>query len=206
MADTKGSALALATSPAQYGTYLIGITTPTATPTNNNVKIGEFFTEQFLALTTAYTTASGSVALQKLFNVPTNGLFNVSAATSYFFEGEFDLSAMSATTGTFSFGFLGTATLTSVKYTAQAVKSAIGTPTSPLMTTAAVATITALVATNTNTVGHATVQGIVRVNAAGTLIPAFAISVASAAVVGVNSWFRLVPIGSNTLTNSGNVS
>lgn len=205
MADTKGSALALATSPAQYGSYLIGITTPTGTPTNNNFKVGETFMEQFLALTTAYTGTS-TTALQKLFNVPTNGAFNVTATTSYFFEGEFDLSAMSASTGTFGFGFLGTATITSVKYTALSVKATIGTATAPFMTTGIVATATQLNATTTATVGHAYITGIIRINAAGTLIPAFNVSVAAAAAVGVNSWFRLVPIGSNTLTNSGNVS
>lgn len=204
MADAKASTFSVATVP-QYGSYLIGLTTPTTTPTDVNLKVGEFFTEQFMALTTAYTGTS-TTSLQKLFNVPTNGAFNVSAATSYFFEGEFDLSAMSSTTGTFGFGFLGTATITSVKYTAESIKSAIGTPTAPLMTTAIAATATQLNATTTNTVGHARLSGIVRINAAGTLIPAFNVSVAAAAVVGVNSWFRLVPIGTGTTTSSGNVS
>jgi hypothetical protein len=159
--------------------------------------------EQFISLTSTYTLSSSS-SLQKLFNSTTNGAMTVKGSTSYFFECEFDLSSMSASSGAFSFGFGGTATITSLKYTAVANKAAIGTATASLMTTATVATATALVAANTTTTGHARISGIVRVNAGGTLIPQVALGVAAAAVVGTNSWFRITPIGTNTVTNIGN--
>jgi hypothetical protein len=205
MADTKASAFPLLTTPAQYGTYVSVIGSPTTTPTNNNLKVGEFFTEQFLALSTAYTGTSVTT-LQKLFNVPTNGAVNVTASTSYFFTGEFDLSAMSASSGTFGFGFLGTATITSIKWTTLATKTAISGVNSAFMTTGTTTASTQISAATTTATGHAIFSGIVRINAAGTFIPAFSVSIAAAAIVGVNSWFRIVPIGANTATSSGNVS
>jgi hypothetical protein len=164
--------------------------------------------EQFVALTAAYTLTS-QTTLQKLFNATTAGALTVNAATSYFFECSFDLTAMSGTTGTFSFGFLGTATLTSVRYVSAAQKAdAVNTapPVTAQMVTSTQAAATVLVATSTTTTGGAVIKGIVRVNAAGTLIPATAISVATTAVVSVNSWFRLTPVGTNVVTNVGNWS
>jgi pectate lyase-like protein len=162
--------------------------------------------EQFTAITGTLTLGTGTT-LQKLFNATTNGTLTVPALTSYFFECEFDLTGMSGTTGTFSFGFGGTATLTSVKYIAYAQKTAaIGTPATAQMTVANVATATPLVSTSTTTTGSARISGIIRVNAAGTLIPSVALSVGIAAVVGVNSWFRITPVGVNTITNVGNWS
>jgi polygalacturonase len=163
-------------------------------------------TEQFMALTAAYTLGAGT-ALQKLLNATANGALTVPALTSFFFECEFDLTGMSSTTGTLAFGFGGTATLTSVKYIAYAQKSAaIATPATAQVTVANVATAVPLVATSVTTTGSAYITGIVRVNAAGTLIPSVALSVGIAAVVGVNSWFRIVPVGPNTVTSAGNWS
>lgn len=158
--------------------------------------------EQFMSLTATYTLTS-QTALQKIFNATTNGALTVQASTSYFFECEFDLSAMSASSGDFSFGFGGTATLTSLKWTSDASKNAVGTPSTSQMVTATVATATSLVTANTTTTGHAYITGIVRVNAGGTLIPQVGLGVAAAAVVGTNSWFRITPIGTNTVTNVG---
>ena len=158
--------------------------------------------EEYVFLSATYTLTS-QTALQKLFNSSTNGALTVDAATSYFFECEFDLSAMSVTSGSFSFGFGGTATLTSLKYTSVASKTAIGTPSTAQITTATVATATGLVSASITATGHAIIKGIIRINAGGTLIPSVGLGIASAAVVGINSWFRIVPIGTNTNTQFG---
>lgn len=160
-------------------------------------------TAQFIRLTSTYTLTS-QTGLQKIFNSTTNGAFTAAGSTSYRFEVEFDLSSMSATSGNFGFGFLGTATLTSVKYVSTASKTAIGTPSTTQITTSSVATATGLVSANTTTTGHARITGIVAVNAGGTLIPAVSLGVAAAAVVGVNSYFSLTPIGTNTQTSTSN--
>ena len=149
-----------------------------------------------------YTLAS-QTTLQKLFATTTNGALTVEAGTTYFFECEFNLSAMSATSGAFSFGFLGTATFTSLKYTSIAAKSAIGTPSTTQIVTATVATATALVTASVTTTGHAFIRGVIRTNAAGTIIPAVALGIASAGIVGVDSWFTLIKAGTNTSTLFG---
>lgn len=165
--------------------------------------------EQFVALTTTYTLATGT-ALQKLFNATTNGALTVAASTSYFFECEFDLS--STPSGAISFGFGGTATLTSLKYTAVSEKGAtnLTTPTTPAFVAGTAAAAQILVATTTAGTGVFTsrIRGIVRINATGTLVPEVAVDVSTttAAVVGTNSFFRVWPVGSNTAVDVGNWS
>ena len=157
---------------------------------------------QFESLTATFTLTSQTAA-QKLFNTPTNGAFTAAASTSYFFECEYSLSSMSATSGSFGFALGGTATLTSVEWQSTGVKAATtATATAPQMTFNATASNTTLVTASTATNGHVYITGIVRVNAGGTIIPQVSLGVAAAAVVGVNSWFRITPIGTNTATNT----
>jgi hypothetical protein len=161
-------------------------------------------TEQFITLTSAYTLTSQTAA-QKLFNSSTNGALTVQAATAYFFECFYSLSAMSSTSGSFGFALGGTATLTSQLWQTEGNKAALATAASA-QNTVNTAANTALVTATTNTVGWAKVWGKVRVNAAGTLIPQVSLGIASAAVVGVDSYFRIWPVGAATVTRVGNWS
>lgn len=159
--------------------------------------------EEYVFLNATYTLTS-QTALQKLFNATTNGAVTVESNVSYFFECVFDLSTMSATSGNFGFGFLGTATLINLKYNSTAQKSAaIGVPATSQAVVSTVATATGLVTASTIATGSARIRGIIRVNAGGTLIPSVSLGVAAAAVVGLNSYFRIVPIGTNSQTNVG---
>jgi hypothetical protein len=164
---------------------------------------GIMVTEQFMSLTAPYTLTSQTAA-QPIFNTPSNGAFNAKAQTSYFFEGLFSLTSMGATSGTFGFALGGTATLTSQNWMSSSVRS--GTQSSPtsMQGTRNTSANLAIVASATTASGYATIRGIVRVNAAGTLIPSVSLSVAAAAIVGTNSYFRIYPIGTNTVTNIGN--
>lgn len=173
--------------------------------THNTSERGVMPAEQFILSNTTYTGIS-QTALQKLFNSPTNGAFNVKSATTYRFECEFDLSAMSVTSGTFSFGFLGTATFSSLRYRSEAVKAALATASTNQMTTGVAATAQVITAASTSATGTAKISGIIRVNAAGTLIPAFGLSIAAAAVVQPNAFFKIYPIGTNTVISSGNIT
>ena len=165
---------------------------------------GVVSSKQYTSLVNPYTMTSATT-LQKLFNVPTNGAFNAKAGTTYYFECSFDLSAMSALTGTFSFGFGGTATITSIKYNATAQKTAaLGIPATTQTSRVTTAASTVLVTTSLITTGTAYITGIIRVNTAGTLIPSTALSVAAPAIVGANSFFIINPIGTNTTTTVGN--
>lgn len=169
---------------------------------------GVVHTEQFITLTAAYTTPTGTAGtLKQLFNSTTNGALTVSGSTTYFFECYFTLSSMSATSGTFSFGLAGTATYSSVAYYSQGLKSAI-TNATPVMSnqTSAAAQVVGSNAGNTTTTGFAYIKGKIVISTGGTIIPSFALSVAAAAVVGNNSYFRLTPVGTNTVTNIGNWS
>lgn len=156
----------------------------------------------YITQTSAYTTPTGTTALKQLFNATTNGALTVAGTTTYFFECDFDLTAISATSGTFSFGLLGTATYTRVKYWATAKKAAASQG-SALLTIGTSATATALVAANTTTTGQATIRGKIVVGTGGTIIPAVAFSVASPAVVGVDSYFKIWAAGSNTEVEIG---
>lgn len=166
--------------------------------------------EQFTALASAYTLAS-STSAQQLFNATTSGALTVPAATSYFFECEFDLTALSATSGTFSFGFGGTATIASCKYYAKAQKayaagavSAAGTAWQEMTVTTSAATV--LVTASTVTTGAAYLRGIIRTTAAGTLIPQVTLSQLATPVVSAGSWFRAWPVGTSTVASVGNWS
>jgi len=109
--------------------------------------------EQFITLTTAFTTATGTAnVLKALFNSPANGTLTVAGSTTYFFECFFALTAMSATSGTFAFGLAGTATYTRVFYNAQANKTASTVQAATNVTVGTVATTTTLIsAANTTT-------------------------------------------------------
>jgi hypothetical protein len=161
--------------------------------------------EQSLVLNAAYTTPIGTAnVLKQLFNTPVNGAFNARAATAYFFECYFDLSAMSATSGSIGFGFGGTATITSLKWRSVGNKVAtLTTAAAPQMTANNVGNNTTIVTANVNTNGWAFIQGIVRVNALGTLIPSFSLGIAAAAIVGINSYFKIYQVGINTMTSTG---
>ncbi len=169
-------------------------------------------TEQLVCLSSTYTLTS-TTSLQKLFNVPSNGSLTVQGSTTYMFEALFSLSSMSATSGNLLFHVgdaansgLGTATLTSVAFITQGIDQ------STLSTVAALSgafnatdqSAASVVTAATGTGMHVWVRGVMRVNAGGTLIPGVALVTAAAAVVGANSWFRLWPIGSGSVTSVGN--
>src|SRR5438034_226608 len=108
------------------------------------------------------------------------------------------LTAMSASSGSFGFAFLGPATLTRQAWIADAVKAAFLTSTSSVQTFNTAANTT-LVAANTTTTGYMWIRGILRAGAGGTIIPAVSLGVAAAAVVGVDSFFVLRAMGADTI-------
>lgn len=161
--------------------------------------------EQFITLTSAYTLTSQTAA-QKLFNATTNGTITVQANTTYYFECEFDLSSMSATSGSFGFALGGTATISAQKWTAVAQKAAaIGTAATAQITVNTAANTT-LATASTTTTGSCFIKGKIRVTTAGTIIPQVSLGVAAAAIVGVDASFCIWAEGSNTVTNVGNWS
>ena len=157
-----------------------------------------------MRLTSAYTGTS-STSLQKMFNVGSsgNGSFNTTANTTYKFKIITSLSGLSATSGTISFGILGTANITNIGYNSNTIKSAsLGTSQQYNFTTANASVLTS---GNTATSAKIIIEGTFSVTTAGTIIPAFAVSQTTTPVVDANSYFEIVPIGSNTITNSTDI-
>ena len=165
--------------------------------------------EQFTCLSSSYTLAN-STSAQKIFNASANGALTVQGNTTYYFECEFDITGLSASAHTISFGFGGTATYTSVKYVADRLDSSTAFSTAQSWTKQIVTTAaaTALTAAGVTTTGLAAmIRGYVRVNAGGTLIPQVTQGTASAAaVVSANSWARLIAVGSGSVASVGNWS
>lgn len=142
-------------------------------------------------------------------------LITLPASTAYFFEGVVAFSRSAGTTShTISLLFGGTATLTSIMYyvNARAADSSSFQPSSSNNNSGikedATAVVLTAASTNADEVFSAYVKGCVRINAAGTFIPQFQYSAApgGAPTVRANTWFRMFPLGINTVLNVGNWS
>jgi alpha-tubulin suppressor-like RCC1 family protein len=147
-------------------------------------------TSEQVAILQAASLLASSTSPQPLLPVVGGGNGAVSVpAGVYMFDTRFTLSNMDAISSSFGFGFGGTATISSQAWWASATKT--GTPTIGTYT----ATETSLVAADTNTSAIAQVKGVVRVSAAGTLVPQVSTTAAhTAAYVGANSYLRMRPV------------
>jgi hypothetical protein len=164
--------------------------------------------EQFVVLNSNYT-GNDSSAAQSIFNVPLNGAVAVAANTSYFIEGMFVIApAITFNAVSLRTLFALTGTINSIRYSAD---TTVGLNSGTLAVSRTQATAaTAVTVTGAAPGGAATnftvyLRGVVRTNAAGTLTPQFQFSgtPGSAPVVQANSFFRLVPMGSATVTSLG---
>lgn len=132
----------------------------------------------------------------------------VAAATTYEIDMLFSVSTAGATSNSLGIGFGGTATLTSIAYQVEASQNATSAATltsgsQAFIATAANTAVTTAVATAT--FRNIWVKGLVRVNASGTFIPQLTFSAATGAVpvVAANSYIKMTPIGTNTVTTIG---
>lgn len=164
---------------------------------------GVLASQQFITLTSAYTIATAGLGLRKMFNSPTNGAVTLASNTAYYFECVGSLTSLSASSGTYSFGFAGTASITRLRYSALANKGAV-TPVAALLTNVTATASTALVVANTTTTGSFNLQGKLLTDTGGTLIPSIGNSVEALPIVGVDSYFRIYPIGADTVQSVGN--
>lgn len=170
-----------------------------------------------MALSADYTLTS-SASAQKIFNSSTNGQITLPASSSYLLEMELMLTNTGTTSHTWALLFAGTATITALDYqvrgrsgitsllTLTADSSASQqTGAGSLPTTALIATAASTSATENVLLS---VRGVVRINAAGTLIPQIKASVDPVGTEKIlrGSFIRLTPFGSDTATNLGNWS
>jgi len=130
----------------------------------------------------------------------------VAAATTYEIDMMFAVSSTGVVSNSLGIGFGGTATLTSIGYEAivsQGTTAYGATPNQYLIQVATNSTVTSAVASATYRIVR--VKGLVRVNASGTFIPQLTYSAASGAVpvVAANSYIKMTPVGTNTVTTIG---
>ena len=199
-----------------YGVLDFGAGTGTFTPSNiqNNLKQSAFVTngdvnlaqvidtEQFTALSAAYTLANNASA-QPLFNATATGALGINTGL-HFFECEFDVTGLSASAHTVSFSFGGSATIGSVRYKVDTNTGAPGTLAAWNTAIFEVATASVITASVTTTTLQVRIRGVMRVTGAGTLIPQITQTTnTAAAIVGINSWFRVIRTGTQTSTWTG---
>lgn len=164
------------------------------------------------ARTTSSLTLNNSTAVQRLFNVLTNGAIALPGNSTYRFKCRFDITGMSGTSGNAAFNLLGagTAVLSNIKYTSYGLDN--NTPTnaaalSGLLSNAS-ASAAAIVAAGTGTGLFANIEGEFSIaGAAGTIIPSVALLTAVAtAVVSAGAYIEIERIGAGTPAIVGNWS
>lgn len=162
---------------------------------------GVSMTEFMQAISAAYTLVSQTAA-QKLLNATSTGAITLPIGV-YEFECCFSLTAMSSSSGSFGFALGGTATHTDAWWAEADKVATLATASTTAATTFNTAANTTLVAVNLLTTGWARIRGVIRVTVAGTIIPQVSLGVAAAAIVGANSFFRIVPVGPSGFTTVG---
>lgn len=166
-------------------------------------EIGIVDVTELAILNSSYTLTS-TTAAQQIFNSTANGAVTVASSTTYYIEYHFSVTALTSSVSVIGAAFGGTATFNSLAWNTIALKptslSALGTAMSTENTTVSNTTITS---SNGSTTSHVTVKGILRVNSGGTVIPQIILGIASAAVIGSNSYCFIRPLGVSTMTTVG---
>jgi len=171
---------------------------------------GVLNSSHFICLVNNYT-ANDSSSAQKVFNSPTNGTVTLPASTSYFFEAVYYITrSVGSTSHTLSTLFAVSSALTACSYTADTTSTAsniLGTV-SRIYATGAGATVVTGASTTTNENITVVLKGVIRTGSATTLIPQIQYSSApgGAPTILAGSYFKLTPIGSDTVASVGNWS
>jgi hypothetical protein len=158
----------------------------------------------FRVLTADITGTDGN-STQAVF---TTGTFTAAASTTYAFDAFYHITrAAGSTSHTTSTLFSGTATYTSVRYLAQVTNPTGNVLGAVQQIVAADQNAVVLTAANTSTTENLMInlKGILRVNGAGTIIPAFQYSAApgGAPTIKANTYFRMRKLGSDVVTLAG---
>jgi len=136
---------------------------------------------------------------------PTAGAVTVAATTTYRMRGLLKITS-GATSHSTGLSFGGTASLTSIGYYAQAHRSAADTIISVFSGINIISAANATVDVAGTQVGHyIQINGIIRINGGGTLIPQFTFSVNPTGTITIkkDTFFELQALGDNTFTTSG---
>ena len=172
---------------------------------------GVLNTSHLIVLASNNTTLGDNTSAQAVFNVGTSsaGSISLPASTSYLMEAVYYITRSVGTTShTLSTLFALGGSLTSIAYTAETTSTTGNTLGAVSRIYGTAATALAVTAASTSATENITVviRGIVRTNTAGSFTPQIKYDVApgGSPTVLANSWFRLTPIGNNSVTNVGN--
>lgn len=179
----------------------------TPAPSSRAAVVSEHF-----AIRIGTKTMTSNTSLQSIFAGGTSGLTNgtltLPGQTTYFFECSLNLSSMSATSGNLGFSIVGagTATFNSAAWHAIGLDATTQTTAAALggIWSSANAQTGNIVTAATGTACSVLVKGIFSINAGGTIIPSIQLTTASAAVIGVNTWFKCYPVGVGDVSTIGN--
>lgn len=149
--------------------------------------------EYWMRLITQYTLTS-TTAVQKMFNSTTNGALYLDAGI-YEYETVFRLTAMSATSGNCSYSILGAGTATISAGSLSYIVGQDNVTTTPAATQGTIFSGTSaaapIVTASTATDLAARIRGMLRVTAAGTIIPSIGLTTAAAAGVVAGSYISI---------------
>lgn len=159
--------------------------------------------ERQIATVVSATSLADDTSAQAIF-AAANDTLTLSASTTYRFRASI-LLATGSTTHTTAFGLGGTATFTGINYLSRATSSAADTLATPQMRRVSSASASVLTATSTAVTTNIELEGIIRINGGGTIIPqvTFSAGPGGTNTVAVDSFFECWPIGSNTIAAVG---
>lgn len=159
---------------------------------------------EHLIVLNATNTLTSQTGVQPLFDGgggPAGGALTLPVGL-YKFECFFALASLSTSSSSFGFALGGTA-VKSEGWRANAVKAAFTTANTP-QTTWNTGANTTLATASLVANGYAFIQGHMRITTGGTIIPQVSMTIAAAAVVQANSYFRCSAVGSTSTVTVGN--
>jgi hypothetical protein len=148
--------------------------------------------------------SNSSTSAQNIF-AAANDTLAVAAATTYRFRAQLKFNT-GATSHFTSFGLGGTATFTSISYVSTSIAAAANTFATPAQRRVETAAASAVTGATTAVTTDVVIEGIMRINAAGTIIPQITFSAGPTGTceTALDSYFELEPIGLNTVAAVGN--
>lgn len=157
-------------------------------------------------LTTAVALSNSSSSAQNIFATGNDELAVIASAT-YRFSAKLSFNT-GATSHTTAFGFGGTATFTSINYTSVASSSAANTLAAAQVRRVEAATASVLTAASTAVTTEILLEGLIRINGAGTIIPqvTFSAGPTGTCETAVNSFFEIRPVGAASTAAVGSWS
>lgn len=153
---------------------------------------------------TTNALSNSSTSAQNIFPAA-NDTLALLANTAYRFKARLSFNT-GATSRNVSFGLGGTATFTSIGYDATVAAGPANTANSPTLRRVEVATPATMVAASTAVTTDILLEGILRTNAAGTIVPQITFSAGPTGTceTAINSFFEVEKIGADTVAAVGN--